>query len=437
MTTEAQPNTDEITPADPSPAAAPNPLRRTILFLLLAGAVCAGMGQTIVFSVLPPLAREIGLADAQVLFIFMFSAALWVFLGPRWGRRSDHMGRKPFILVGLIGFACSMVFFGMTISFGLTGALSGMILFVILVVTRSFYGVFGSAGPPAAQAYIADRTSKDDRTAGIASYSAAFGLGAMLGPGLGAAATLISPTAPFLAIGAIAAVMSVIVFIYLPEKTSPRERDKKAKVKFTDPRIRPFIIFGFSFGFINAIPIQTIGFYFMDALGYSAAKAPQFVSIGLTGGAMAALFAQLFVVRKLKAEPRNLLRAAPVVVIIGHSLIWLAPQLWPVVSGMVLAGFAAGLAVPGFNAAASLAVEPDEQGGAIGLAGAAGAAGFIFAPMLAAVLLQLAPKAPYIFTTLLGVTLMVFAYTSRAVAEASPSRITKETEGDPASSPYQ
>ncbi len=410
--------------SDAEAFAASSPKARRLAFmLLLAGAVCAGMGQTIVFSILPPIARDIGVSDLQVVLIFMISAVCWVVFVPRWGRRSDDGGRKPFILIGLIGFAVSMILFGASIEFGLLGALSGAPLYVLLVLTRSLYGVFGSAGPPAAQAYIADRTSAVDRTAGIASFSAAFGLGAMLGPGFGAVAALLGPTAPFFAIAGLAAIMSVAVYLYLPEHTRPKQRKKSVKMKLTDRRIRPFLIFGLVFGVANAILVQTIAFYFMDALGVTTEMAPQLVGLGLMGGAMAALFSQVVVVQRFGVEPRLLMRIAPVLVVAGHGLIWTLPHLAPVIFGMVLAGFGAGLAVPGFNAAASLAVAPDEQGAAIGLTGAAGASGFIIAPLLGVGLYSMAPQIPYICTTLLGAALWIFAMTSRAVGDASPSRI--------------
>ena len=408
--------------------------RRSAIALLLFGAVCSGMGQTIVFSVLPPLAREIGLSDGRVLVIFMISAICWVFLGPRWGRFSDSHGRKPFILIGLVGFAISMILFGGSIRLGVVGALSGLPLYILLVATRTLYGAFGSAGPPAAQAYIADRTSVHDRAAGISGYSAAFGLGAMLGPSFGAGAALLGPTAPFFAIAALALAMSLAVYVYLPERTGPRARVRSARLSPMDRRLRPFLIFGLAFGVANAIPIQTIGFYFIDALGYPTARAPQYVSIALTGSAMAALFSQLVVVQRLRIEPRRLMQVSPVLIVIGHCLIWVWPSLWPASIGMTIAGLGAGLATPGFNAAASLAVSPQEQGAAMGLAGSAAAAGFIFAPPLAISLYGLEPQAPYIFTSLLAAGLFVFAATSRAVADARPAVAALDV--DPASAPY-
>ena len=428
---------DNIAPAIADSPTSPQ-ARAVAIALLLAGAVCAGMGQTIIFSVLPPLAREIGLSNIQVGLIFMISAMCWVLLGPRWGRRSDHQGRKIFIMLGLVGFAASMLLFGASLRLGLAGALSGIPLYLMMVLTRSLYGVLGSAGPPAAQAYIADRTSALDRTAGISGFAAAFGFGAMLGPAFGAAASVIGPVAPFFAMAVLASFMAGAVFMFLPERSRPAEREARRGVKLTDARLRPILIFGLIFGVVNAIPIQTIGFYFIDALGFSTDQAPQYVGVGLTGSAMASLFAQLVIVQRFRLEPRLLMRIAPVLLALGHALIWMSSDFGPVVFGMVLGGLGAGLAFPGFNAAASLAVTADEQGGAMGLSGSAGASGFIISPMIAFGLYAIAPQAPYVFSMTLAIGLLVFAWKSRAIGNAGPSRMVAASEDEkPASAPYQ
>lgn len=414
--------------------------RRIAIALLLVGAVCAGMGQTIVFSVLPPLAREIGLTNFQVGLIFMVSASAWVICGPRWGRMSDQRGRKLFILIGMFGFAFSTVLFGASVQLGLAGALSGLPLYLLMIAMRSLYGLIGSASPPAAQAYIADRTSKRDRTAGIASFSAAFGFGAMLGPGFGAATSLLGPTVPFYAVAAIAAAMTLAVYFFLPERTGPTKRKLPARIRLTDPRLIPFFAFALAFGVINAIPIQTIAFYFIDRLGYSTAAATGYVSIGLTAGAVSSLGAQLIVVQRFRLPPATLMRIAPGLMALGQGLIFLSSDLWPVVIGMALSGFGAGLAIPAATAAASLAVNADEQGGAIGLASSAGASGFIISPVLGFSLYEISPAAPFMFTAASALALLVYAWVSRKVGAAVPPQtddIPEEAVSEPAAAPYQ
>jgi len=403
---------------DDTPRPPPQGDRRFAIALLLAGVMCQGMGQTIVFAVLPPLARNLGLADIQVGFIFLLSSIFWVFLSPRWGRRSDRLGRKPFILIGLFGFSFSMMLFATSIRLGLAGVLGGTALYLLIIATRSIYGLIGSAMPSAAQGYIADRTPPKQRTAGMAGFSAAFGLGAMLGPGLGGAAAAIGPLAPLYAVSALAGVMVVILYFLLPEKTAPTPRTPRIQLRLGDRRLRPFLIFGLMFGVINAVPIQTTAFYFIDVLKFDPSVATQFAGIGLMAASMASLFSQLVLVQRFNVQPNILMRVAPALMIAGHTLIIFSRDFGPMVFGLMLSGLGAGMAIPGYSAAASLSVGPDEQGAAAGLANSAGASGFIVAPIAAFGLYSVAPQAPYLLTATMAGALLVFALTSRAIRAA-------------------
>ncbi len=405
-------------PVEPNldrPAITPKGDRRLAIALLLMGVVCLGMGQTIVFAVLPPLARSLGLADMQVAAIFMLSATFWVALSPRWGRRSDRYGRKPFILIGMSGFVLSMALFATSIRLGLSGVLSGIGLYALIIATRSIYGLVGSATPAAAQAYIADRTPIERRTAGVSSFSAAFGLGAMLGPGLGGAAAAIGPLAPLYAVAALAAVMVVVIFFLLPEMSAPIPQERKLRLSLFDARLRPFLIFGLAFGIINAVPIQTTAFYFIDVLHLDPIAAPQLVGVGLMGAAMASLFSQIVLVQQFGLKPNILMRIAPAVMCVGHALIVVSDELGPLVFGLVLSGFGAGMALPGFTGAAMLAVGPDEQGSAAGLANAVGASGFVVSPLIGFSLYAIAPQAAFIMTASIAFALFLYAMTNGAI----------------------
>ncbi|MEM8937024.1 MAG: MFS transporter [Pseudomonadota bacterium] len=414
--------------------------RRVGIALLLAGAVCAGMGQTIIFSILPPFARELGLSNMEVGAMFMTGATFFVIAGPYWGRWSDRVGRKPFLMVGFMGLTVSLFTFGWAIRSGLSGALSGGALFAFMMFTRCIYGVFGSAGSAATNAYIADRTSASDRTAGLAAATAAFGLGAMIGPGFGSALGVLGPAAPLFAIAALALASTIALYLFLPERSRPVERKRAKRMTLFDSRYRQFLLFGLGFGVISAVPIQTIGFYFIDALEFETDIAAQFAGVALMSGAMASLFSQLVVVQRFRTPPNVLMRLAPVLGIIGSALIAVGGAFGPVIFGMMLVGFGTGLAVPGYASAASLSVDTDEQGGVIGLVNSSKAAGFIVAPVIGFNLYDISPQAPFIFCAGLGLALMAFAMLSRAIANARPEPDAEpplEAVERPASAPYQ
>ena len=69
--------------------------------VLFLGMFAIGTGQTLFIAVLPPFARGLGLAEMQVGFIFSLSALGWMLMSPFWGRKSDFVGRKTIIILGL------------------------------------------------------------------------------------------------------------------------------------------------------------------------------------------------------------------------------------------------------------------------------------------------------------------------------------------------
>ena len=139
-----------------------------ILFFCL---LCVGMGQSLFFAILPPIARDLGLSEVQVGAIFSLSALLWVLSSPYWGRTSDVIGRKKVILIGLAGFGVSTIGFAIFIWMGMNGMVSIAFLFPMLVGVRAIFGTFGSGTMPAAQAYVADRTTRVERASGVAGAS--------------------------------------------------------------------------------------------------------------------------------------------------------------------------------------------------------------------------------------------------------------------------
>ena len=402
------------TPTQTTPAQ-----RRVAFAVLLTGVVFVGMGQTIVFALLPPLADDLGLANFQILSIFMISAVFWVVCGPRWGRLSDNRGRRPFIMTGFAGFSLSMALFAGAINAGLAGALSGLVLYAALIATRLVYGLIGSATPGASQAYIADRTSAAERTSGLAAFPAAFGLGALAGPLFAAAFAQISPVAPLYAIAVMGLLATLGVYFFLPEQTPPKDRPRPPRVSFFDPRIRSFLIFGLVTAVTTSIPVQFIGFYMIDRI---AADDPlQYASIALSASAGAALFSQLVLVRFFSLPPPLLMRAGPLLILAGHLTIALSTAIGAIAFGMLLSGLGAGLIAPGFMGGASLAVRREEQGAVAGLSNAAAASGFITAPVIGSIVYAISPAALFLMTAGLAGIAGVYAFLDRSIAAALPS----------------
>src|ERR1700688_3395971 len=170
--------------------------RRRAFVILFVSLVCMGAGQTVLFNVLPPLSRQLGLSTVQTTSIFAVSAAVWVVTSTYWGKKSDHWGRKPVMLLGLLSFAASFALFASVMLGGLQHWIPAFAVFPLMVVSRSIYGFFGSGTQPASQAYVADRTTPAERMKGVATIGSAFGLGTAVGPAIASLFAVIGLLAP-------------------------------------------------------------------------------------------------------------------------------------------------------------------------------------------------------------------------------------------------
>lgn len=91
--------------------------KRTLLISL----VSVGMGFTVLFPVLAPLGREMGLSEFQITFVIGASAIVVFLCSPLWGRTSDAWGRRRVLLIGLFGFTAGTVLFNFVLYAGLEG----------------------------------------------------------------------------------------------------------------------------------------------------------------------------------------------------------------------------------------------------------------------------------------------------------------------------
>lgn len=395
--------------ASPTPAAK----RRLGVRILLLTAFCFGLGQTVIFAVLPPIAREAGLSERQVGMIFGVSAVFWVLSSPRWGRRSDEVGRRPIVLLGLAAFVISMLALTGAVAVAMSGALTGWAAFGLMALTRSGHGAFGAAGPAASQAYIADRSSADDRTSALAGFAAAFGIGTTAGPTLGAMSAHLGVLAPLVMVALAGLASFVLIWRFVPEATPPRLRGPRAKLSPFDPRLRATLAYGLLSGFVTAVQLQLIVFYLIDTLGLTQAEGLTIGGAALTISAAASLFAQLVLVQRLRPSPRRLMRSAPILCAIGFVIIASGDSFAVIAVGLVLSGLGTGMSYPAFNAAASLSVGQEEQGGAAGLATAAGASGFILAPLVASALYDGHPSWPFLLGAVVALAMAGIAWAAR------------------------
>ncbi|MEX0681763.1 MAG: MFS transporter [Balneolales bacterium] len=136
------------------------------------------IGFGLVLPLLPFYAREFAATPVVIGLLYSIYSVAQLFFSPIWGSWSDRLGRRPIMLLSTAGAVAAYVMFG------LAGSL------FVLFLSRLVAGVMGG-NIAAAQAYIADVTTDEDRARGMGLIGAAFGIGFVLGPAL--ASGLIHP----------------------------------------------------------------------------------------------------------------------------------------------------------------------------------------------------------------------------------------------------
>jgi MFS transporter, DHA1 family, tetracycline resistance protein len=368
-------------------------------------------------------------ARAAVVGLLMSSYSLAQFVfAPVWGRLSDRVGRRPILLLGLLGSVA-----GFTV-FGLASTLS------MLFLGRVLMGIFG-ATIPTAQAAVADVTAPEDRARGMGLIGAAIGLGFILGPALGGLLSNLSsvlrlplfernPYAlPCFASAALAASNLVAAAFFLPESLPAGRRGSRIAERFsrldqisrglTDPRVRRLLLtyFLFMLGFTmmeatltlfiegrigagdHALLVRRVGYLF----GFIG-----IIQVALQGGLVGRL-ARAFGERQL--------------LIAGCSITALSLAAMPAAASWAgIYGCAFGLACghglsqPSITSLISRAAPAESQGGALGISQSAASLARVLGPAMGGALFQqVAPGAPYLVAAALSVAAVLCATPGRRV----------------------
>ncbi len=187
--------------------------RRSSLAIIFGIVFIDLVGFGIVIPILPLYAERFGASPLVIGLLLGVYSAMQCVCAPLLGKLSDRVGRRPVLLVSIIGTSVGFLIMGLSNSL------------VLLFVARIIDGITGG-NISTAQAYIADVTPPEQRSRGMGLIGAGFGLGLIFGPAIGGVLSHFSLAAPFLFAAALAATNAVAVFFFLPESLSAEHRSQ-------------------------------------------------------------------------------------------------------------------------------------------------------------------------------------------------------------------
>ena len=388
------------------------------------------LGFGLILPLLPYYAETYG-ASKFLTGLLVASYAAAQFIGaPLLGRLSDRFGRRPILLISILGTSVGFLIFGLAevLGQGIVNTFLGgnQAYFSATVLTIFFFSriLDGLTGGniSVAQAYIADVTDESNRAQGLGLIGAAFGLGFIMGPVLGGLLYEYGHPLPALVAAGLALLNFAAVFFFLHESLTPEQRQKMSNRSrkildlqaladsFQQPRVGPLLTIRFFYG----LAFST----FQSIFSLYAAGAPLYLSPRQTGfvlgyvGILVALVQGVIVGRLDKRYPDNQLIVAGSLLMGVSLLAWgFTPNLIWLLIILAPLSLAGGILNTVINSALTKAVTPDEIGGTLGISASLESMTRVIAPIMGGYLLgQVGGIGPGLFTALVMAGVVWFAW---------------------------
>ena len=364
-------------------------MKRSPLVVIFTTVFIDLVGFGIVIPVLPFYAEgtRFNATPRTVGFLFASYSVMQLIFSPVLGRLSDKHGRRPVLLVSIIGTGIGFLFLGFATTLWM------------LFVGRILDGITGG-NISTAQAYIADITTKENRAKGMGLIGAAFGLGFVFGPAIGGVLSHWGVEVPFLFAAGLCFLNALLLYFTLPETVTP---DHPARISaaggrglaqliesLKNPRLGFVLIIYFLFIVAFSIMTTTFSLFTMFRFGYDAQHTGYlFAYVGVLavivqGGLIGRL------VKRFGELP---------LVIVGALLfagsLFAVPFVGPQAGGLLglligggLFSIGNSLSAPTLTGLASKSVGPAEQGSILGVTQSVASLARAVGPVLAAFLIH-------------------------------------------------
>jgi|SRR5271157_321610 len=372
----------------------------TVLFLSMF-IFTLGFGITV--PVMPYFAKGMGGSVVDVGLLIAAYSAMELIFAPVWGKISDVIGRRPVIIIGLLGFTIAFAGAGMSTQLWM------------LYASQIIAGALAAGIFPAAMAYIADSTGPEQRGSLMGLMGAASGLGVIFGPASASLFAMWGLNIPYFAASALGLVTTTVAFMWLKE-TRHNAQKLAAAVK---PRgmlqvlrsgLLAYFLLMFIAMVIMAILEATFGYLAMDRFGLSETAsampvlwnsvmltATNVMGIAFTFYGISAVITQALVVGKMmeKIGEEKTIIIGLLLSSLGAAMVIVSSGLVSIILSASILAVGAGLMMPSINTAVSKRTDDDSQGVVMGLLGSFNSVGRTLGPVAGGLAYSVAMLLPY------------------------------------------
>jgi DHA1 family multidrug resistance protein-like MFS transporter len=375
---------------------------RKNIYILAFTLVVVMLGFGLVIPIMPFYIENLEAGGTELGLLVASYAVMRLIFGPIWGSISDRIGRKPVLMIGMLGYAITMFWFGLATQLWM------------LFVARSLSGILSSATSPTTMAYISDSTTEQDRGRGMGILGAAVGLGTVIGPGLGGwlagdTLTQAALSTPFFIAGGMSLLALLLIGLLLPESLSEQAKEQARSISQENSRalLRPgdlwralsssigallFMAFLVAFGMTAFFGI--FGLFALQKFNYG----PQEVGMVLMVMGLVSAIGQGLLTGPLTERwgEAPVIKAALLVSALAFASMALVQSTPTVLAATAIFSLAIALLTP---AVTSLTSKHTTllQGITMGLSNSFGSLGRIFGPLIAGLLLDVDANLPYLF----------------------------------------
>lgn len=348
------------------------------------------LGFGIMIPMLPFFARSFGATAFEVGSLMFVYSFMQIVVSPLWGQLSDRFGRRPILLITILGQALAFLWAGMSGSF------------LSLLLSRVFAGIF-AANISTASAYMADITPKADRAKGMGLIGAAFGLGFIFGPAVGGVLLPYGHYWPSLAAAAVCLMNFFLALALLKEPPVDREARSlnRRRVSLSvfqealaNPRLmRPMLsFFLITFAFVQ-LEI-TFGLFVVDRLHLPERDAG--FLLAFLGVTMAVVQGMMVGPLTKRFSEASLVKTGALIAAVGLAMVASSSHIALLMAALVLVAGGYSLMNPCLSAMTSKSAPEDRQGAFLGMYQSMGAMARLGAPLLAGYLYDFKMELPLI-----------------------------------------